>query len=1132
MKKGSILHSTLKHKLIFLMKCSFILLAAVLTLSSTLFASEANSQNLDRLKISLHVEKAGIKESLLAVQKQSKIRFSIPDDLLGQYPKNIEINADEISVKKAIEAILENTNLQYRILNDFILIETKPVPQQPGKITGKITDTKGGALPGASIRIVELNRNFSNNNDGSYSIDVKPGTYSIEVKYVSFITQLRTAVVVEEGKTIAIDFVLKENADLLNEVVVTALGIKKEVKKLGYAVQEIKSEAISGVPTNNFATQLSGKVAGLTVFNSPNLMEQTKIELRGRQPLFVIDGVPVNSNTYDINALDIENISVLKGATAAALYGSKGQNGAIQITTKSAGKGATSVELSQRSIFRAGWIVFPKTQSEYGNGEQGKYSFVDGKGNGIFDNDFTWGPKMDVKDPSTKSGYWETAQWDSPLDANGKRIPTPFVSRGRNNLQNFLENGSTISNYISVASSNDKTSMRLGAGYDYTNGEVPSTELKNYTASLNVSSQVTDRLKLSTTIQLNKQDSPNFPRTIYGNTNILYGMLIWAGNDVDMTAFKNYWKPGRENYEPVYFNYSWINNPYYMAYEQTQSLRRNKVFDVASADYQFSKSISATLRQSAEITGTTTEMKYPYGFIGANANKGNYELTDESLGEYNTDAFIKYASTFGRFGINAFVGGSINFKQNTLHNSKTQGLQVPKIYNLANSIGSVLSNNSLIQYARNSLFASADLSYDDAYFLSLTERIDVSSALPEKNNQYSYPSVSGSVILSKLLNMSSSNFLKVRGSWAMVRADLAPYQYASYYNPSINYDGNNSVTYSQVLGNDQLRPQKTDGYELGANASFFKGKLTIDATAYRYIDSESIYDQNASLASGFTRYKINGNKFKRFGYEVILGTNLKISDNVGWNTTVNWSLNRNKLAEIYGGADNLGGIKVGDRMDLYITNNTMKKAPDGQLLIGANGLPIKDTELKTLGHIGPNWTASWSNSFNLFKQFNLNFLFEGRLGGIDYANLNRQLWYSGGHPDAVGPDREAYTRGEPYIAKGVNLINDQYVPNTYQTNYKDFSEQYWYRMNGESNAFDLSFLKLREVSIGYEVPKTALDKLKLHIKGASINVVGSNLFIVSSFPLSDPDIGNGGQNTNAVQFPSTRNIGFNLNVKF
>lgn len=1131
MKKGSILHSTVRHKLIFLMKCSSILLVAILTLSSVLFANEANSQNLDRLKISLHFEKAGIKESLLAIQKQSKVRFSIPDDLLSKYPKNIKLNEDEISVKNAIELILRNTNLQYRILNDFILIETKPVPQQPGKVTGKITDAKGEPLPGASIRIVELNRNFSNNNDGSFSIDVKPGTYSIEVKYMSFITQLKNAVVVEEGKSTAVDFVLKEDTGVLNEVVVTALGIKKEVKKLGYAVQEIKSEAINRVPTNNFATQLSGKVAGLTVFNSPNLMQQNKIELRGREPLMVIDGIPVNSNTYDINALDIESISVLKGATAAALYGSKGQNGAIQITTKSAGK-ETSIELSQRSIFRAGWIVFPETQNQYGNGEQGKYAYFDGMGNGTFDNDFVWGPKMDVKDPSTASGYWETPQWDSPLDANGKRIPTPFISRGKNNLKNFLETGSTISNYASISSSNDKTSMRLGLGYDYTNGEVPSTELKNYNATLNVTSQATDRLKLSSTLQFNKQDSPNFPRINYGNTNILYGMLIWAGTDVDMRDFKNYWKPGKENYEPIYFNYSWINNPYYMAYEQTQSLSRNKFFGVGSADYQISKSFSATLRQSAEVSGTTNEMKYPYGYIGANAIKGNYELTDANVSEYNTDAFIKYASTLGKFGINAFVGGSINFKQNTLHNSKTQGLQVPKIYNLSNSIGSVLSTNSLTQYARNSLFASADLSYDDAYFLSLTERVDVSSALPETNNRYSYPSVSGSVILSKLLHMPSSSFLKVRGSWAMVRADLAPYQYSSYYNPSIIYDGNNSVTYSPVLGNEQLRPQKTTGYELGTNASFFGGKLTVDLTAYRYVDSESIYDQNASLASGFTRYKINGNRFNRFGFEAILGTNLKISDQVELTSTVNWSLNRNKLAEIYGGADNLGGIKVGDRMDLYMTNNSMQKAPDGQLIIGANGLPVKDTELKTLGHIGPDWTASWFNNFRLFKQFNVSFLLEGRVGGIDQANLNQQLWYSGAHPDAVGPDREAYTRGEPYVAKGVNLVNGQYVPNTYKTTYKDFSEQYWYRMNGESNVFDLTFLKLREVSIGYDLPKSLLDKFKLNIKGASFSVVGSNLFIASAFPLSDPDIGNGGSNGNLLQFPSSRNVGFNLNVKF
>lgn len=1080
-----------------------------------------------QIKVELNAKNSTLSMAFKTIEKQTNYRFVFNAKQIN-IAKSLSLNlTDKLENVLKVIGHMSGTNFE---INGRNIIVTPAIQQQLGTLEGRVVNEKNLPVSGVSILIQELNQSLLTDENGFYQIKLPPQVYTLVYKHIAYTTLTKSGIQVISNKPTEINLTIQTLNNALDEVVVTALGIKKDSKKLGYSVQEIKNQDITKVPTNNFASQLSGKVAGLTVFNSPNLMQETKISLRGNQPLIVIDGIPVNSNTYDIDPDDIANVTVLKGATGASLYGSKGQNGVIQISTKK-GNDGTSIEFSQKSIFRAGWIVFPETQHAYGNGEQGKYAYVDGKGNGTFDNDFIWGPKLDQKDPNTSSGYWETPQWDSPLDNNGNRIPTPFISRGKRNLENFLENGYTLSNHITVSKSSEKNTIRLGMGYDYTNGEVPSTELKNYNASLNTSSQVTEKLKLNASFQYNNQNSPNFPRTTYGNTNILYGMLVWAGKDVNMEDFKKYWKPGRENYEQIYFNYSWINNPYYMAHEQTQSLRRNKLFGVASAEYKINDNWDINLRQSAEVINATNEMKYPFGFIGANAIKGNYEVKDDYLAEYNTDLFIKYNNKFGRVGIDGFVGGSINYRESNWHESKTQGLQVPNIYNLSNSAGSVISKNNLTQYARNSAFASLDLSFDDTYFITLSERLDQSSALPQDNNVYSYPSVSGSILLSNILAM-SNNYLKIRGSWAQVRADLAPYQYQTYFNPAITYDGLNSVTYASILGNQQLRPQKTEGIELGINGSFLNNKFTFDATAYRYIDSEAIFDQEASLASGFSKYKINGNRFRREGLELVLGYRSKLSENTNWNTTVNWSTNRIVLDEIYNHADNLAGIRVGERMDSYLTNNSMQKTADGQLIIGTNGLPIRDNTLKNLGHIGPDWTIGWNNEFSLLKNWNLSFLIEARIGGIDQANLNRQMWYSGAHPESIGSDREAYNRGEDYIAQGVNITDSGYKQNTYPTKYKDFVEQYWYRMNGESNVFDLSFVKLREVSIGYTLPQEYLNNLGKAFKSLSFNLIGSNLFMISDFPYSDPDIGNGGMNGNQLQFPSTRNIGFNINVKF
>ena len=1055
-----------------------------------------------------------------------------------------EVRVPHLSVNQAdwasiLKSSLASTMFTYRVLPDgsYVIVNRGVNPPQKISVKGMVVDEHGEPVIGASIVVKGTTQGVLTDVDGNFNIIV-PSEAILQVSYIGY-AQKNVPV---KGQT-SLQIVLIEDAYDLEEVVVTALGIKKETRRLGYAVQEIGEEKISEIPNSNIASTLSGKVAGLVVYNTPNFYRENPMLIRGRSPLIVIDGVPVNSNSYDINAMDVESINVLKGSTAAALYGSKGQNGAIQITTKKGKEGRTVVELSQRSMFRVGWIRSPKVQTQYGNGYNGQYAYKDGMGGGTYDDDWVWGPKLNVLDPSTPSGYWETTQWDSPRDENGNLIPIPWVSRGKDNLKNFLRTGYVLSNNVSVTTGSERGSMRASFGYDYNRGEVPNTSLHVFNASLSADYKLTERLSFSGTVLFNRQNSPNYPAVGYGTNNILYNLLIWAGTDIDITQFKDYWVKGQEGYQQNYFNKIWINNPYFMAYEKENSIYRNRTLATASLDYEIIPHLKATFRQSADVMSLVEEIKWPKSYIWYSRDRrGDYELSNINHDEFNTDFFLTYENTFGRFDINAFVGASINYWQDRYHYSTTQGLKVPGIYNLGNTIDPVKSSNSLTKYFRNSVFASVDLGWDNTYYLGITAREDISSALPESNNSYFYPSVSGSIVLSKLFHMPSSSFLKVRGSWSQVRSDLEPYEYMTTYQPGITYGQYNSMQYPSALGNMLLKPSLTNAYEFGVNGSFFNNRLSVDLTYFNAYDRDLISDQSASLSSGFSSYKVNGNKYQRTGGEIMLsGVPVKTAD-FEWTTGVNWSLYRNILREVYGGGDRLGSIKVGERTDKVMINKFMRSA-DGQLIIGSNGLPVKDQYLSSAGYSDPSCMLSWNNSFRILKDFTVSFLLDARIGGVIYGTMNEKMWYGGTHPDAVGELRDAAYRGEAFVAQGVNvtggeLLRDSdgnilsdtrtYQPNTAETNWITYM-QYTNgnSTNKEFNMFSGSYLKLRELSITYEIPKRFLAFTK-SITYASISLVGSNLFIISKYPFSDPDSGTDAD----LQYPSARNVGFNLNVKF
>lgn len=428
-------------------------------------------------------------------------------------------------------------------------------------------------LPNATVLVKGTSKGTSTDFDGMFSITVDSDDAVLVVSYLGY----KVKEVSVKGKT-NLSIGLETDSNTLDEIVVTALGIKKAEKALGYSVQKVEGDVLSVAPEANVLSNLTGKVAGLTVYNSSEFYTTPSISLRGESPLVVIDGVPISTNFYNISPNDIEEMNVLKGATASALYGSRGAGGAIMITTKKGKVGKTTVNFNTSSTFNAGYIAIPKPQTVYGSGDNGRYSYVDGAGGGTNDaGTYIWGPRLDVRDPSTASGFKEISQWDSPVDpVTGNRIPTPWISRGKDNLQNFLGAGFITSNNISVSSSNDKGAYRVSATHVYQQGQVPNTQLNNITFDISGSTKI-GGLDVESSLTYNKQFTPNLPQSGYGGDNYVYNLLVWSGVDFDVRDFKDYWEV--EGLEQRYYQKTpFYNNPYFLANENESGYYEDGVY--------------------------------------------------------------------------------------------------------------------------------------------------------------------------------------------------------------------------------------------------------------------------------------------------------------------------------------------------------------------------------------------------------------------------------------------------------------------------------------------------------------------------------------------------------------------------
>lgn len=1041
-------------------------------------------------------------------------------------------------------------------------LNANPVPSVPvlrtAAITGTVKSTDGDALTGVVVKNLNSGKVAVTDVDGQYTLEAEPGN-DLQFTFVGFKTQtVKVQIPMPE-------VILTTDNQILNEVVVTAIGIKQQKRKIGYSTQEIKAGVLQESKTMNIGSALTGQIAGLNVTNPTGIFQAPSFSLRGKNPLVVVDGIPVETDFFDVPSQNVENINVLKGTAASALYGSRGKNGAILITTRKAQKDRLELNFTTTHMATAGFTVYPKTQTEYGSGSNGQYEFWDGADGGISDGDMTWGPKL-----NTGMKY---KQWNSPIrnlktgeviewygDVAGtiyddkskyERVPTEWV--GHDNLRDFLRTGYVTENSLSLGYKTDKANIFVSGKYAFQKGQVPNTQLSSGGLNINTNYKLTSDLIFDVNLSYNKVISPNYPRYGYGPKNHIYTILLWMSDDVNGNDLKNHlYRTGDEGYRQANYNYAWYNNPYFAAYELTQKYDRDVLQGQTGLTWLINDKLVIKGRAAARQIATFEDMKSPKSYMNyGDSRNGDYKTWEKTQLNFDADVLATYTEEIGdNFGVSVNAGSSVFTRDIRSGNQSTDGLVVPFVYSLDNTQGPVRATNRLEQKAIRSVYGSVNFDIFKSTYLNISGRNDWSSTLSAANYSYFYPSVSLSSVLSDYFTISPAvDYLKVYSSWARVSNDLTPYNTSSTFVKDVTYGSTPSVSYPAGIVNPNILPERSTSLEAGLAFSLLKNRLALDFTYYNVLDENQIIDLSISPSSGFNSRKVNGNEYRTNGLEVMLNASPVKNRQLTWNVGLNWSKYVQKLTAIYGDQAKFGNFRVGDRADSYYTT-VWQRSADGRLILNPNtGMPIQDAYPKNIGHLNPDWQFGFLNTFKV-KDFTINVDIDGAIGGIMNSNTIEKMWWAGKHPNSTLYRDAEYKSGQyvfvpdGVVVTGGQVVRDiygqvtsdtrEYAPFTKAVSWQSWSQQYPYRARVTAtedeyfaNTFSRSFVKLRRVSVSYDLNKV-LKINKLNALNAS--VFGYNLAVWKKIPYIDPDfkLGNDGD----LQDPSSRYIGASLNFNF
>lgn len=1025
------------------------------------------------------------------------------------------------------------------------------LPGQNIRVSGQVTDKQSGeTMPGVSVNEKGAFNGSVTDAAGQYSLEVSGRSATLVFNFLGYLPQEETV-----GSRSNIDVALMSKTLDLSEIVVTALGQKRESKGLGYAVQRLDAEDIAEVKSPNFMDNLAGKLAGVTVSQgSTGVGSTSKITIRGEasfsnnNPLFVVDGTPINNNSIinytnddaagfqevdfgnggmELNADDIESVTVLKGPAAAALYGTRASSGVIIISTKDGSK-AKGLGLSfNSSTFVDRAFKLPEFQNKYGQGNSGKFEFKNGLGGGINDNiSYSWGPELD-------KGLL-IPQYDSPVTApDGRTVrggdvavhggapitPTAFVSYP-DNLKNFYRTGVTTINNIAISSGFEKGDFRFSLSDLRSKSILPGVNLDRKTASFRLNFQPARRLQVSSSINYNNSQSDNRPGSGYGSENTNYAIVAWGPRSLDIENMKDYWQPGLDGLQQYSFNYTFFDNPYFTLLENRNALNRDRLFGNISASCDITNELNLTLRTGMDYSDELR--KFRRNFSSNRFKTGAYAEQKVFFRENNTDILLNYSKKLELFSLDFSVGANRMDQQASNVQTQTTSLAQAGVFSLSNAASplEILSHEASKRI--NSVYGIAKLGYKNFLFVDITGRNDWSSALATPvstdNTSFFYPSVSGSFLLSNVVHLPGTiSFAKLRASFAQVGNDTGPFQTAGVYLSSTPFGGQPTFTDQSVIANANLLPEQTSSYEFGADVRFFRDRLRIDVAYYDALTENQIISLPIAISSGYRQQVVNGGAVRSKGVEIVAGVTPVKNDHFQWNAQFNFSRNVSTVESLPEGSgrltlaysriyDNVNqtvwfqveeGGKIGD---MYGTG--YKKNENGDFVLTAAGNYIVDNTLKLLGNYNPDFILGFQNQFQ-YKNWNLGFLFDWRQGGI---LVSRTLALA-----AVGGQLiETENRpAEGIVAAGVvntgTSDNPVYVPNTTAIAAESYYRQYYDRNHEENNTYDASYLKLREFSLGYTFNTNASRGLLRKGNSLTLAFIGRNIFAVSAVKHIDPE---------------------------
>ena len=1028
---------------------------------------------------------------------------------------------------------------------------------QEKTVSGTVSDNNSLPLPGATVLIQGTTTGTSTDFDGNYSISTNVGDV-LKFSYVGYSTQSVTV-----GASNRINVILQPDNEL-EEVVVTALGIKREEKAIGYSVQSVKGEGLTEARESNISNALSGKVAGVQVTStSGSVGASSRIVLRGNssitgnnEPLYVVDGVPIDNRSFgnagsgggvdlpngaaDINPDDIESVTVLKGPNAAALYGLRAGNGVIVITTKR-GSGAKKFSVSvNTNVTFSNPLILPDYQNSYGQGDGDYFEFVDGAGHGVQDGvDESWGPPLDVG--------LEFIQWNSNLINNGR--PLPWVSYP-DNVKNFLDTGINMTNNVAITNEN----LRLSVGSSEERGMVPNTELKKFTVGLSGNLEIGSRITTAVNLNYFKIDSDNIPISGYNNENP-FQQFIWSARQVDFQELRGWrnWGPTNDaglpindlaigtaaEGTPLNWNHNFQNNPYWVLETNRNTFEKDRVVGNLDVAYQLNDWLSLSTKLGIDSYQQLETSRQAKG--SNNAPDGTYFEIQRRYEALNADVILSFNKDISEditIGLN--VGSGMFDTRYHATSGFLPGLELPDLYTLSNLLtGSTAVLNSTVQNQRiNSIYGYGQIAYKNMIFLDFTGRNDWASILPVKNNSFFYPSVSTSFVLSDIFNTQEAgiNFLKIRGSWSEVGSTgaLVPYNINTTFGLTNTGFGNQGFVPNTQF-NPELKAEVVTGIEFGLDAKLFDNRVRLGATYYDQKSEDLLVPIQVSSSTGSTNSWDNIADMRNKGIELSLGGTVVNTEDFRFDIDLNWAKNENEVTSLGELDSYILGSQWGVQLQAIpgrpygsLVGRDFERTPDGQVIY-SNGLPVISQDQVEIGNIAPDWTGGASFAIQ-YKDFSLNTLIDAKIGGDVHSMTYAWGRYAGTLEESL-IGREGGLVGNGVRSDG----NGGYVPNDVVVPAKAFNQASYSNSIESSSVFDASYVKLRQVTLGYSLPKKLLENT--FIDGVKVSLVGRNLAILyKKAPHIDPETGfssaNGNQGQEFGQYPSARNLGFNVNLQF